>query len=540
MSIIYYLNNKKQLHKEHVEKIDLINQVRKSDIEKYITNIKTQLSYFDQRTSAYTNRILTDSNSYDDNQKFRHEVSSLVENSSIESIYVTSSKGDIFFPSNLKKTKEQQGVNFFKKKLNPGDLKTLIKPVPYFTISGIYENETNKSSYYCYVFLPINRISSENNGIIIAKLNMKDIHSIIQNKNNEAIESILIKRNINKYIQISPDQSHGELYMMSERFTPEYNHEILTGVKEFDKETSKLSLIEHGEWCILTIMHEDILFKSSNALLRNTIILSVAFTFLIIVFFIFYSKAIIVNPLNKINNTLFDITNGTFSSPIHYGSNDEFSTTFSAINLINSRLLKAEKIINNLNEKEDKYIPISKDDKFNIKLQTLQAYVRQLHLNINQQSWLMRGLIKHSEILHQHGASDLNELSQSIINSISKYTGVQVGNLYINKDSKLSLEACYGSLLDKNLKYDFGEGLVGECGESKKTIQTIFQQNNVEISSGLGKTNENHILLVPLITYDKVIGIIELCSISPISPLKVQLVETLSENITHTINTFDY
>lgn len=538
MSLVYYFNNKKQLHKEHIEKIDLINQVRKSDIEKYITNIKTQLSYFDQRTSVYTESILKDSITYANKQKFRYEASKLIENSPIESIYVTSSKGDVFFPSNLKKTSENKGINFFNKKLNPGDIKTLIKPVPYFTISGIYENETNKDSYYCYVFLPINRSNSDNHGVIIAKLNMKEIHSIIGNKNNDAIESILIKRNVQKYIQISPDQTNGNLHIMSERFTPKYNHKILTGVKEYNNETSKLSLIEHGEWCVLTIMHEDILFKSSNTLLRNIITLSIAFTFLIIVFFTFYSKTILVNPLNKINKTLFDITNGTFSSPIHYGNNDEFSTTFSAINLMNARLLKAEKIISNLNHKEDKYTPISKDDKFNIKLQTLQAYVKQLHLNINQQSWLMKGLIQHSEILHKNEASSLEKLTLNIIISLSKYTEIQVGNFYIKEASKLYLKASYGKLLDTSIAYELGEGLIGECAESKKTIQTMFQQNDIEISSGLGRTNKNHILLVPLITKDEVVGIIELCSIKPISQLKVQLVETLSENITHTITTF--
>ena len=255
-----------------------------------------------------------------------------------------------------------KSTNFFDQKLNNGDRKTLIKPVPYFTISGVYENLTNKNSFYCYVFFPIHRHTTNNHGVIIAKLNMKDVHNLMKSNRNEAIESILIKRNISKYIQISPDKTSGNLHINSARFTPVYNHKTLIRVKEHESEKSKLSLIEHGEWCVLTIMHESILFRDSNKLLRNIIILSIAFTLLIIVFFIFYTKALIINPINKINNTLFDVTNGKFTNPIHYSNNDELSTTFSAINLVNSRLLKAQRIINNLVDDKVSHNSISKDD----------------------------------------------------------------------------------------------------------------------------------------------------------------------------------
>ena len=151
---------------------------------------------------------------------------------------------------------------------------------------------------------------------------------------------------------------------------------------------------------------------------------------------------------------------------------------------------------------------------------------------------MMNGLTKHSEILHKNVSKNLKELSQDTITNISKYTEMQIGNLYIIKNESICLKASYGTIFDDSIVFQIGEGIVGESAANKSTILTKINHPTLNINTGLGSTDYLNLLIVPLIANEQVIGILEFCSITPISTLKVKLIETLSENIAYSINTY--
>ena len=110
-------------------------------------------------------------------------------------------------------------------------------------------------------------------------------------------------------------------------------------------------------------------------------------------------------------------------------------------------------------------------------------------------------------------------------------------NLYISeKGKKFILVATYGGTIDASQSYEFGEGHIGEAAESKNTIHTLFKSDHAMISTGLGSNDKTHLLIIQLIANGDVIGVLEFCSISPIAPIKINFLETLSENIAHSIN----
>ena len=77
-----------------------------------------------------------------------------------------------------------------------------------------------------------------------------------------------------------------------------------------------------------------------------------------------------------------------------------------------------------------------------------------------------------------------------------------------------------------------GEGLVGRVAHEEKTIYLKeIPDNYVNITSGLGTSEPNTILLVPVKQEDKVNGVIELISFREFDKYQIEFVEKVGENI---------
>ena len=82
-----------------------------------------------------------------------------------------------------------------------------------------------------------------------------------------------------------------------------------------------------------------------------------------------------------------------------------------------------------------------------------------------------------------------------------------------------------------------GEGLVGTCAAEKDIINLIeIPQEYIEITSGLGGSNPNALLLVPLIVEEEVLGVIELTSFNRFLSHEIELVKKLAQNIASTLH----
>ncbi len=538
ITYLFYRHYKKQLHQEHIEKSELVNAVTKSQLEKHLENLKSQLHLFDQATSNISLKLLGDStNSYDMTQ-FRRQIALLTANSDLEQIFLIHPSGDLIFPKTLPAIAKSNHVdnNLFHR-LNTSDFKSLTKPIPYFTFSGVYPRNKNTNSYYCYVFYPI-QLDTRHRALIAAKLNMKSIYDILLRTEQKSIHNILVKRNLKRYIQISPNQK--DYVDIGERkFNPVFNHNNLVSLSTSndnqDGYHSELVLLEHGEWCVYTYMNEKILFKNINRLLIKTILLSTAFFIFSLIFFMLYAKRALSSPLIKLSQLLRKTTDGEFSAPAHYRGYDELFQCFSSLNLLNSRLIKTKKLITNLNNDKQENVYVKKEDLLNIELQEVNEHINELKENLKNQIWINNGLTNHSEMLHQNKWT-LDELCKNLIDSLTHYTTLQLGNFYIIEGDKIKLKATYADNGKHPLEYSIGEGLVGECVSSMKIINTYFKAPHTVIETGLGGTNEVYLLLIPLMSNSKVVGILEMGGITPIDAIKEHFLVILSENIAHSID----
>ncbi len=157
-----------------------------------------------------------------------------------------------------------------------------------------------------------------------------------------------------------------------------------------------------------------------------------------------------------------------------------------------------------------------------------------------QRSWASEGIAQCTKIIRAHSQSE--QLYDQLIQFVVKYMKANQGALMVSKDDAtepyLQMVACYAydrkKYLDKRIMA--GEGITGQAFLEQDTIYlTEIPDNYINIRSGLGGTNPNAILVVPMKENEKVEGVLELASFHPFPKYQIEFIEKLGEVIASTI-----
>lgn len=192
---------------------------------------------------------------------------------------------------------------------------------------------------------------------------------------------------------------------------------------------------------------------------------------------------------------------------------------------------------------------LKNDDEIGEALRTMKRNV-QRNLKIEakrkeddkKQNWIVEGVAKFSELLRTKFES-IDELGYNLISKLAVYTEAQQSAIYLVEESEekgkyLNLLACFAYDRRKYIEREilFGEGLVGSCAVEEKAI-TLYDipQNYIKISSGLGKSKPNTIILLPVKNQETMIGVIEIASLYKFEKHHVELIEKIAEITATTI-----
>jgi len=158
----------------------------------------------------------------------------------------------------------------------------------------------------------------------------------------------------------------------------------------------------------------------------------------------------------------------------------------------------------------------------------------------SEQSWIADGKETVSHILRQHNKID--ELSSQVIQSLVKYTKLIQGAIYLYNDEAkvLTSAATFAYNRKKYFSNEFklGYGLIGQCAyEMDYIYRTEIPDDYVTVTSGiLGDQKPRSLLLIPLITEEKLQGVIEFASLENHIPnLTIRLLKELGEIIARTL-----
>ena len=162
------------------------------------------------------------------------------------------------------------------------------------------------------------------------------------------------------------------------------------------------------------------------------------------------------------------------------------------------------------------------------------------HKKEKERNWIAEGKDIISDILRTHNTID--DLSYDVIVKLINYINIIQGALYIynEEEKKLVNLATYAYNRKRyiNQEFQIGEGLIGECAyEMDYIYRTEIPEDYATITSGiLGNKKPSSLLIVPLITDEKLQGVIEFADIKEEIPqLTIEFLRELSEIIARTI-----
>lgn len=307
-------------------------------------------------------------------------------------------------------------------------------------------------------------------------------------------------------------------------------------------------------WSMAVVVPKSVLLAQANRNLTISIIVGIIGLLILSTVIILFSRALF-NPISTITGTLKRMAQGNVSEDmiLPVKANDEIGQMTVALNTT----------INGLSHKVDfatsigkgnldaHFTKLSEEDALGKALMDMRSSLKQAHdenemrkAEDNLRRWSNEALAKFAEILRQDN-DNLDKLSKTIIREVVNTLGANQGGLFLLNDDEannqffeLKAAFAYNRIKHKQKNILVGEGLIGACAlEKKSIILTEIPEGYIEITSGLGESTPNALLIVPLMLDDTVLGVIEIASFSEFETYQVDLVERLAQSIASTITT---
>jgi signal transduction histidine kinase/CheY-like chemotaxis protein/HAMP domain-containing protein len=164
-------------------------------------------------------------------------------------------------------------------------------------------------------------------------------------------------------------------------------------------------------------------------------------------------------------------------------------------------------------------------------------------LKNTEQDWLKTNLAKFSRMLQ--GQRDLLAVARLILSELAPVVNARQGVFYTldatSDEPQLKLLASY-ACAQESLKptLQLGESLIGQCAlEKQKILLDQLPEDYLSISSGLGKSRPNSIIVLPVLFEGEVKGVLELAALKRFSPAHEALLDQLTESIGIVLQTIE-
>lgn len=198
----------------------------------------------------------------------------------------------------------------------------------------------------------------------------------------------------------------------------------------------------------------------------------------------------------------------------------------------------AEKIGNG--DFDAEYVVSDNSDSLGRALLEMRAKLKQNKDEVENKNWIAIGRDRIATLLREN--SSMEELSYQVIRELINYTGVVQGAIYLThgegKETMLKMAASHAYNRKKYLNAEFplGHGLVGEAAIEQDIVhRTEIPDNYLTVTSGLlGDRKPRGLLIVPLISEEKLQGAIELAGFDRFTDLQIEFVKELALIIART------
>jgi PAS domain S-box-containing protein len=382
-------------------------------------------------------------------------------------------------------------------------------------------------------------------GVVIATMGTKVINSIFSNYEGMASTGeVILERNYNNRLKIISSLRHldePQEYILKNNFSflgiENLTKNINNGIaKDYrNKEIVYVALnVENTNWVI--VGKQDV-YESYHSIyvLRDNIII-IAFVVLIIsIFFAIFFSRLFSQPISRLATAFKKMERGEIPEKIEVTSNDEFGLLANSFNLILETRQELAKTVDEIGKGNyDIDIALrSEKDVLGKGLVNMKLDLIELNRLNKEKLWLQQGESESTKIIV--GDKDFKTIAENTINQIVPYIKAEMASLYVFNEDKGELIHT-ASINNGALKTNFeniklGEGLIGQAAVDKKIISLNSLPANYIVSQLVGCDEQKKVIIIPLISNDLVMGVIEIISKNEITTLTQNLLERISGSI---------
>jgi signal transduction histidine kinase/DNA-binding response OmpR family regulator/HAMP domain-containing protein len=391
----------------------------------------------------------------------------------------------------------------------------LLSPnMKYFT-QRLIENITIGKTGYMWMM--------DDRGLIISHPNKQ---YILSKECGEKIKPLEKVKPLSKFLHLFKRVIHGDIY-----FQETFDNTLkMYSVSQFNRSQFNL----RNNWYILFAREMDDIFSDAHAFLKNIVMFIIIVGLILSIVVYLLTRRIIAKPLEYLQSISEALQVGNTKVRANVARNDEIGKVLLAFNRMidntNDVVNQAQSIAGGHYEIMLK--PRSEHDLLSQALIHMTQALKRFNEENNKQHWLKTGI---AELNNQmQGDQEIKNLSINILNFLAQYIQSLMGVIYVCNDARsLMLITAYPSPIRPRKEcIKFGETLVGKVAQDKKMlILTDLPDDYTTIDSGLGGSKPKHIVIVPLLRENKIIGVMELASFQNFLPEHIELLEVTGEAI---------
>lgn len=246
---------------------------------------------------------------------------------------------------------------------------------------------------------------------------------------------------------------------------------------------------------------------------------------------------VITAVIKELRSAMARLAEGSFPEPLVIRTKEEIGETKKAFNQMLDRLKVASAFAENLGNGQinQQYNEDYKNDVLAKSIIAMQQKISESEKIQTKINWTNEGAAQFNEIIKNENV-EVTMLGDSILKQLINYVKANQGAMYLVDDEDNTLErvATYAYNKKKfiNEKLPIGNGLLGQCYHERESIYLKeIPADYIKITSGLGESTPTNILITPLKTREKIVGLIELASFNVFEQHELDFVEKMSESI---------
>lgn len=270
--------------------------------------------------------------------------------------------------------------------------------------------------------------------------------------------------------------------------------------------------------------------------------------YLAIFLFVYWQfSGTVVQPIRQIAKAIRRITQGDFYVKLHFKRKDELGVLATDINDLADSLKQSTEFATAIGNYQLDVIlkPKSEQDKLAFALLNMRDNLKRVDDDGERRSWTNNGVALFNDILRTQ-FDNFEEFAYQITYNLINYLKLnQLGfySLYQKENSEkmyLKRDAAYAYDRQRFEEHilDLDDGLLAQAVLEKASIYlTDIPENYVQITSGLGEAVPRNLLIVPLISEQKIYGVIELASFRMLKEYEIDFIKRIAESVAATIAT---